>query len=122
MEKKSFLVYFDSYPWVRLLTLEEKGLLLDALFRYADRVQEEDVRPEAFLASCPELPGNAVLVFGFMAGNVYRDTLKWKRRARARGQSRPAAGERAGEEGLASALEFALETEPFLRRDGAERA
>ena len=41
-QKKSFLVYFDNYPMVQALPLEQRGLLLTALFEYGMAAGEPD--------------------------------------------------------------------------------
>lgn len=80
MEKKSFLLYFDSYTWLSPLTYEEKGVVLDALFLYGLEMHKRDLRPGDFLKeSGLWMPEKARAVFGFMADSVYRDTMKWKR-------------------------------------------
>ena len=41
MTKKSFVVYFDSYPILSALPMEQRGLLFSVLMVYADRVWRE---------------------------------------------------------------------------------
>ena len=79
MEKKSFSIYLDNYEWVCMLAAEDQGALLNALFLYALALNERDVAPPEFLKGEGAGLNEAVrLVFGFMAGNIYRDTQKWK--------------------------------------------
>ena len=78
--KRSFVLYMDNHVWIRNLSDEQKGRLLDALFDYAEDVCETERRPLVYLEECPHgLKTNTVTVFGFMADTIYRDTLKWKR-------------------------------------------
>lgn len=79
MEKKSFLLYFDSYPWVKELRDEEKGRLLDALFAYAAEAARQGTAPDVFLEGSRDMAPETWMAFGFMAGNIYRDTMKWRR-------------------------------------------
>lgn len=80
MEKKSFLLYFDSYTWLSPLTYEEKGTVLDALFLYGLQLQQRDLRPGDYLKETGLwMSESARVVFGFMADSIYRDTMKWKR-------------------------------------------
>ena len=75
--RRSFLLYRDNAPMIRMLPLEEAGLLLVALLDYADRM-EEGISPTEFLEG-RGLPFSVELVFGFVAGNMYRDDAKWRR-------------------------------------------
>ena len=78
--KKSFLLYFDSYTWLSLLTSEEKGIVLDALFCYGLELRKRELRPGEYLEETGLwIPENARAVFGFMADSIYRDTVKWKK-------------------------------------------
>ena len=48
--KRGFLLYFDSYPALMELEAEQRGLLLSALYVYADRVwRDETVTLEEIL-------------------------------------------------------------------------
>ncbi len=75
--RRSFLLYRDNAPMIRMLPLEEAGLLLVALLDYADRI-EEGLSPTKFLEE-RDLPFSVALVFGFVAANMYRDDAKWRR-------------------------------------------
>ena len=56
--KKGFLLYFDSYPAIAALGAEQRGLLLSALYVYADRVwRDETVSMEEILDQFPAMDG-----------------------------------------------------------------
>lgn len=79
MKKKSFLLYFDNLPWVRALGYEQMGRLLEALFLYGAAALEKGTGPEEFLEGCDGMAADTRMVFGFMAGNIRRDTERWRR-------------------------------------------
>ena len=76
-KKQGFLLYLDNYPWVRVLELEQKGLLLDSLFRFAIALNEREITAESFLPQLPEMDGKTIMAFCFMADAIYRDHRKW---------------------------------------------
>jgi len=87
-KKKSFLIYFDSYPLLSALPMEQRGLLLSALMVYADRVwREPELSPEEVMDQFP-MSQEARMACGFMAGNVARDTQRWLEQRRRRDQRR----------------------------------
>ena len=45
-QKKSFVLYFDMYPSIRVLPADQKGMLLGAVFEYAQSAAERDITPE----------------------------------------------------------------------------
>ena len=80
-DKKGFLLYFDSYDNLALLSDEQRGKLLLALIRYARAVREgEDLAPMEALKNCPELDPQASMAFGFLADTIRRDTKEWLKR------------------------------------------
>ena len=80
-DKKGFLLYFDSFDNLTLMSDEQRGKLLLALYRYAWEVREgEALTPKEALQRFPELDPQASMAFGFMAANIHRDTEEWLRR------------------------------------------
>ena len=78
-EKKSFLIYFDNCTWLDTLDYEQQGRLFAALHRYAAQITRELITPMEFLnQGTVEMAGKTMLVFGFMADTIYRDTVKWR--------------------------------------------
>ena len=88
--KKSFLIYFDNYPMVTALPMEQRGVVLTFLMVYADRVgREEAVSPEEMMEQFPQLSAEARLVCSFMGANVLRDTRRWLNRQKNQTARRP---------------------------------
>ena len=77
-QKKSFLVYFDNYPMVQALPLEQRGLLLTALFEYGMAAGEPDSPsiPE-ILEAFPAMTEETRMACLFMCSNIHRDTQRW---------------------------------------------
>ena len=76
--KKSFLIYHDNCEWLEQLDYEQLGRLFSALYHYADLIRRELITPMEFMEQgLAELPGEVIYPFGFMADNIYRDTVKW---------------------------------------------
>ena len=76
--KKSFLLYFDNYPMLAALPLEQRGLVLTVLMVFADRVwRDSAVTLEEVMEGFPGLSPEARLVCGFMGANILRDTRRW---------------------------------------------
>ena len=76
--KKGFVVYFDNYPLLSGLSMEQRGLLFSALMVYADRVWRDssvalDEVAEGFMKLTPETR----MALGFMGAAVQRDTQAW---------------------------------------------
>ncbi len=87
--KKSFVVYFDSYPLLAGLSMEQRGLLFSALMIYADRVwRDQDASLEEVLEGFPKLSPEARMACGFMGAAVCRDTLAWLDKRERRQQRR----------------------------------
>ena len=106
-EKKSFILYLDSYPMFHMLSPEQRGWLLTAIYAYAQQLSQEEAAVqagelaimEAVADSIPEMEDQTRMAFSFVASSIYRDTLKWYAQRRARTQrksqkalSRPAQG------------------------------
>ena len=70
-EKKSFILYHDTYAPIKALTQEQKGDLLDAIFHYSMDNQED------------KLPPIVSLAFQFIKNYLDRDYEKWEKRAEA---------------------------------------
>ena len=96
-QKKSFLVYFDNYPMVQALPLEQRGLLLTALFKYGMAAGEPDSPsiPE-ILEAFPAMTEETRMACLFMCSNIHRDTQRWLGRQAA--QERRRAGQGSGPE------------------------
>jgi hypothetical protein len=73
MGKKGFVLYFDSRECLKLLSQEEKGDLLDALFDYAQTAAEGRLE----LPDQPAMGLGCRMAFTFLAGIIRRDTVKW---------------------------------------------
>ena len=88
-QKKSFLLYFDSYAMLAQLPPEQVGWLLFAVYRYADAVwRDVNYTIEETLELFPQLSEQAKVTFGYLASNLRRDTLRWlKQRERISGRS-----------------------------------
>lgn len=91
-KKKSILIYFDNYPMVAALPLEQRGLLLTALMVYGERLSREEVTLEEVMECFPMLSPEARLACGFMGTNILRDTQKWLDRQRRGSAGRPRGG------------------------------
>ena len=81
-EKKSFVLYFDMYPNVRSLPLDQKGELFSAVFEYAaEEAEGDDLRnKEMVLARHPCMDGGTRMAFSFIAEAIHRDTVKWRQK------------------------------------------
>ena len=64
-DKKSFVLYCDYREHIKLLSVEDKAALLDAIFAYASG---EDV----------ELKGAVGMAFSFITSQMDRDAVKWE--------------------------------------------
>lgn len=78
--KKSILIYFDNYPMVVSLALEQRGLLLTVLMVYGERLSRENISLEEVMEQFPQLTPEARVICGFMGANIARDTQKWLNR------------------------------------------
>lgn len=93
-EKKSFILYLDSYPMFQMLSPEQRGWLLTAIYAYAQQLSQEETAVqagelaimEAVADSIPELEDQTRMAFSFVASSIYRDTLKWYAQRRSRTQ------------------------------------
>lgn len=80
-EKKSFLLYCDYREHIKLLSVEEKAALLDAIFDYASGEKVE-------------VEGAVGMAFSFITAQMERDAIKWEAERQARSE--------AGKKGMAS--------------------
>ena len=64
-EKKSFLVHFDAYDCLEGLTMEQRGILFTALFRYAMEEAKTDQPPSDILSAFPGMDNGTKIVFRF---------------------------------------------------------
>ena len=77
-QKKSLVLYFDMYPSIRVLPADQKGMLLGAVFEYAQSAAERDITPEEIMARYPDMSQACSMAFRFVAETIRRDTEKWK--------------------------------------------
>ena len=75
MKKDSVLLYNSFYNAIKDLSLEEKGLLLDAVFLYN------------ISGATPELPPVVRMAFNFMRDQFDRDSAKYEKRVEANRQN-----------------------------------
>ena len=80
--KKSFVLYFDAYPCIAALPVEQRGELLLQLFRYAMAEDKAPTDPETILEQYPVLNGEGRMAYSFLAETIRRDTEKWKDKQR----------------------------------------
>ena len=80
--KKSFMLYFDSYPSITALPAEQRGELLELLYRYAMAAERAPTDPEEILGEFPDLAGETRVAYRFLAETIRRDTEKWKAKQR----------------------------------------
>lgn len=79
--KKGFIFYFDNYPMLVGLPMEQRGLLFSALTVYADRVwRDTSTTLEEVMDGFPALTRETRIACGFMGTAIYRDTLAWLNR------------------------------------------
>lgn len=76
--KKGFIFYFDNYPILSTLPMEQRGLLFSVLIIYADRVwRDTSVSLEEVMESFPQLARETRVACSFMGAAIQRDTLAW---------------------------------------------
>ncbi|BAK99392.1 hypothetical protein OBV_21940 [Oscillibacter valericigenes Sjm18-20] len=75
--KKSFLLYFDSYPRIAGLPAEQRGELLSALFEFAIDAAAGKANLCGVMKRHPAMNLGAQMAFGFMADTIHRDTEVW---------------------------------------------
>ncbi len=73
--KNSFVLYFSYKQQLALLTDEERGKLLMALFDYGET------------GTAPELDGMALMAFSFISSQMDRDAHKYQEIAKKRSES-----------------------------------
>lgn len=81
-DKRSFLLYFDTYPSVAALPADQRGELLLALFEYAMAAAEGEDGMDAVLDRHPAMGPDTRMALLFMSGTIRRDTDKWRARHR----------------------------------------
>ena len=87
--KSGFVLYFDNYPALAALSMEQRGVVLTALFAYGDRLRRGVEEPlEELLEQFPQLDQGARVVCLMMGGILARDHEKWVKRVEARRQYR----------------------------------
>lgn len=69
IEKKSFLLYHDTYEPIKALTQKQKGDLLDAIFQYKIGKAQVVLEPITSMA------------FQFIKSHLDRDSIKWEKKA-----------------------------------------
>ena len=78
----------------QMLSPEQRGWLLTAIYAYAQQLSQEEAAVqagelaimEAVADSIPELEDQTRMAFSFVASSIYRDTLKWYAQRRSRTQ------------------------------------
>ena len=87
--KSGFVLYFDNYPALAALSMEQRGVVLTALFAYGDRLRRGTGEPlEEVLEQFPQLDQGARAVCLMIGGILARDHEKWVKRVEARRQYR----------------------------------
>lgn len=76
--KRSFVLYFDAYLSIEVLSMEQRGVLMTMLFQYAREAEESGMDPLTFLERCSDLSPETRVAFSFLAETIRRDTEKWK--------------------------------------------
>ena len=83
--KSGFVLYFDSYPALSALSMEQRGILLTVLFVYGDRLRRQVEEPlEELMEQFPQLDQGTRGVLLMMGAHMARDHAKWVRRVEAR--------------------------------------
>ena len=75
-EKKSFMLYFDSFVQWQLLNIEQRGLLITALFEYT--IEGKELETE---------DGMLKLAFSFIRSQIDRDSNKYEETCKKRAES-----------------------------------
>ena len=75
--KKSFILYTDTYEAIKDLSIEEKAQLLDAIFLYNINPDNPD-NPDNPVGSLGSLGFGAKIAFGFLQQQFKRDIKKYK--------------------------------------------
>jgi len=90
-KKTGYILHFSHYPMFVSLPPEQRGLIITALYVYADRLdREEEVTAEEIAEQFPQLTQEARMALSFMAVSVEYDTRRWKEQKRARLAAREA--------------------------------
>ena len=84
-EKKSFILYFDNLNLLRILPMEQRGLLITAVGEFAMAVADDpEFEWKAIAETYPEMEDNTVFVMQFICGCIARDTETWNLQREAR--------------------------------------
>ena len=76
--KKGFIVYFNNYPYMASLPLEQRGLLFSVLMVYADRVwRDPSTTLEEVMDGFSGLAPETRMACGFMGAAIQNDTEAW---------------------------------------------
>jgi len=76
--KKGFILYFNNYPLLASLPMDQRGILVSALMVYADRVwRDSSVTLDGVLEGFPQMSPEARMACGFMGAAVQHDTEVW---------------------------------------------
>ena len=109
-QKKSFVLYFDMYPSIRVLPADQKGMLLGAVFEYAQSAAERDITPEEIMARYPDMSQACSMAFRFVASGVTRRSGRLSTSGTPRPQK--SAGKRASTPAKAGTAEGAMRKPP----------
>jgi len=98
--KRGFILYFNNYPLLVSLPMEQRGMLVSALMVYADRVwRDSSVTLEEVLEGFPKMSPEARMACGFLGAAVRKDTEAWLNRQGYRGKKRQEREESAADMG-----------------------
>lgn len=74
-EKNSFILYADYWQHLQLLSMEERGELITAIFHYIES------------GVLPDFPGGLMMAFSFIRAQIDRDQEKWEEVKHARSEA-----------------------------------
>ena len=107
-QKKSFVLYLDNWPELELLDMEQRGMVLTAVFEFAARLSAgEQADFFGTMKTCPQLSEGGRMACGFLCATLERDHLKWLHRKQARQRREEAA--RSGPSPTGSTVQADLE-------------
>lgn len=75
--KKGFVLYFDTYPQLTALPMEQRGELMTAIFEYAFHAANGELEPREVLTEHVGMMPETRMAFLFLADIVRRDTERW---------------------------------------------
>jgi len=89
-EKRGFVLYFNNYPLLAPLPMDQRGMLVSALMVYADRVwRDSSVTLEEVLEGFPRMSPETRMACGFMGAAVQHDTEVWLNKQGCRQKKQP---------------------------------